>query len=98
MLYFLSSELRSKKMKIISIILIAIGLFLCAVGSVGVQYLLRKTLEALMNSETAGIGAIARGFDNAFLSNYIAIFGCVIIFIGLLLNIISIFTGRKQIT
>ena len=79
-----------------SVVLTSIGLFLCFIGSVGTQYMLRSTLNAMMNSETSGIGAIARGFDNAMSLGYVAIFGCVIIFIGLLINIISMFTGRKQ--
>jgi hypothetical protein len=83
-------------MRTISVILTFIGFVLCLAGSVGVQVLLRQTLFALLNSETGGIGAIARGFDNTFLSNYVALFGCLLIFIGLLLNIISLFTGRKQ--
>ena len=83
-------------MKIISVILTFIGFVLCLIGSVGSQYFLRATLAAMMDSETAGIGAIARGFDNAMLSGYVAIFGCAIIFLGLLLSVISIFTGRRQ--
>jgi len=83
-------------MKIIAVILTFIGLVVCFIGSVGTQYLLRSTLYAMMNSETSGIGAIARGFDNAMLAGYVAIFGCVIIFLGLLLNIVSMFTGKKQ--
>jgi uncharacterized membrane protein len=83
-------------MKIISIILTFVGFVLCFVGSVGVQVLLRQTLAAMMDSETGGIGAIARGFDNTFLSNYVALFGCLLVFIGLLINIISLLAGRKQ--
>lgn len=79
-----------------SVVLTFIGLVLCFIGSVGTQYMLRSTLDAMMNSETAGIGAIASGFENTILSNYVAIFGCVIIFIGLLVNVISMFAGRKQ--
>lgn len=83
-------------MKIISLILIFIGFVLAFIGSVGVQYLLRATLNAMMDSANSGIGEIASGFSNAFLSNYVALFGCAIIFLGLVLNIISMFTGRKQ--
>lgn len=79
-----------------SVVLTFIGLVLCFVGSVGTQYMLRSTLDAMMNSETSGIGAIASGFDNAMKLGYVAIFGCVIVFIGLLINIISMFAGKKQ--
>ena len=83
-------------MKIISFILTFIGFVLCLAGSVGSQYFLRSTLKVMLESETSGIGAIGRGFDNAMLSGYVAIFGCAIIFLGLLVSIISMFTGRKQ--
>jgi hypothetical protein len=83
-------------MKVISVILTFIGFVLCLAGSVGVQFLLRSTLDAMMNSETSGIGAIASGFNNTMLSNYVAIFGCALIFIGLIINVISLFGGRKQ--
>ena len=83
-------------MKTISLILTFIGLVLCFAGSVGVQILLRQTLNAMMNSETGGIGAIASGFENTFMANYLAIFGCMLVLLGLLLGVISMFTGRKQ--
>ncbi|MGC2236846.1 MAG: hypothetical protein WA584_11845 [Pyrinomonadaceae bacterium] len=85
-------------MKIISVILTFIGFVLCLAGSVGSQYFLRVILAAMISSETSGIGAMARGFDNAMLSGYVAIFGCAIIFLGLLISVISLFTGRKQQT
>jgi uncharacterized membrane protein len=83
-------------MKIISVILTFIGFVLCLIGSVGSQYFLRSALKAMMDSETSGIGAIARGFDNAMLTGYVAIFGCAIIFLGLVVSVISLFAGRKQ--
>ncbi len=83
-------------MRIISVILTFIGFVLCGIGSFGVRYMLYKVLEGLKNSETAGIGELARGFDNAVLLSYLSIFGCVIIFIGLILNFISMFTEKKR--
>lgn len=83
-------------MKIISLIVTFIGFVLCLAGSLGNQFFLRSTLAALINSETSGIAAIASGFDYAMISGYVAIFGCAIIFLGLLLNVISLLAGKKQ--
>jgi uncharacterized membrane protein len=85
-------------MRIISVILTFIGFVLCFFGSVGVQYFLRKTIENLLDEKgAAGIGTVARGFDNAMLSSYITIFGSVIILLGLLFGIISIFTDKRRL-
>ena len=83
-------------MRIISVVLTFIGFVLCFFGSVGVQVLLRQTLAALANSESAGIGAVARGFDNAMLSSYVAIFGSIVVLLGLLCAVVSLFTDRKR--
>ena len=85
-------------MKIIAIILTFVGFVLAFFGSVGTQYLLRQTLAAMMNSETSGIGAIARGFDNTMTAGYVAIFGSVLVFLGIIVNIIALLAGRKQQT
>jgi hypothetical protein len=85
-------------MKIIAIILTSIGFVLCFFGNIGVQYLLRQTLAAMMDSQTSGIGAIASGFENTMLAGYVAIFGSVLVFLGILINIIALFTGRKRQT
>ena len=85
-------------MKIISIILIFIGLFLCAVGSAGMHFAIHKTIEGAMHAETAGVYSLAQNLETAWYLSIVSVVGCIVIFFGLVLNIISIFTGRKQIT
>ncbi|HEY0428055.1 MAG TPA: hypothetical protein VGC76_09770 [Pyrinomonadaceae bacterium] len=84
-------------MKIISVILTFIGFVLCLFGNVGVQYFLRKTMQDILDEKGAsGIAVLVNGFSNALNSSYVSIFGCVIIFFGIIFGIISIFTGRRQ--
>lgn len=83
-------------MKIISIILIVIGLLLCAVGSFGTHFFVHHLMHDLMHAETAGIGTIASNLNNAWYLSFVSMAGCALIFFGLILNIISMFTGRKQ--
>lgn len=84
-------------MKIISIILIVIGLLLCFVSSLWMHFAVHHVMHGMMHAETAGIGTIASNLSNAWYLSFVNMCGCVIIFIGVVLNIISMFAGRKQI-
>lgn len=49
-----------------------------------------------MHAETSGIGSVASALTNAWYLSFVSIAGCVVIFIGLMINIIAMFIGRKQ--
>ena len=85
-------------MKILSIILLVIGFILCGISSLALRYYLWQVINGMMASGTAGIGIVANGFDKMSLLSYVNIFGCVIIFLGIITSIVSLFTGRKQQT
>ena len=67
-------------MRIVAVILTFIGFVLCFGGSLGVQYLLRQTIEMLMNAETAGLVVLARAFDQINIVSYVTIAGCIFVF------------------
>ena len=83
-------------MKIISVIIITIGFVICAISSLGIRYSVYNIVSGLMNTETTGIGQLASALSNASLLSYVNIFGCVVIFIGLVQNFISMFTEKKR--
>lgn len=83
-------------MKIISLILIVIGFFICLATGIGFRLAVGNILSSLMNSETSGIGQIASAISMANLLSYVNIFGSVIIFLGIILSIVSMFAGKKQ--
>lgn len=85
-------------MKIISIILIIFGFILCVGSSLGIRFAIYTLVDGLMSSDTAGIGMVASAISSASLLSYVNLFGCAIIFIGILLNIVGMFAGRKRQT
>jgi uncharacterized membrane protein len=85
-------------MKIISIILIVIGLLLCTLGSFGTHFLIHQIMENIMRADSSGIGALASNLTNAWNLSFVGIAGCVVIFLGVILNIVAIFRAKKQTT
>jgi uncharacterized membrane protein len=85
-------------MKIISIILIVIGLLLCAVGSFGTHFFVHHVMRDLMNAAAGGIGSVASGLQNAWYLSFVAMFGCLIMFLGVVLNIVVMLRAKKQTT
>jgi riboflavin transporter FmnP len=83
-------------MRIISVILSVIGLMVCGVSAVGFRLTMSNLLNALLSGETSGIGQVASAITTANLLSYVNIFGCALIFLGILLNIFSMFGGKKQ--
>jgi len=83
-------------MKIVSIILLVIGLLLCLVSGVWTHFAVHNVMYDLMHSEVAGIGRIASNLTNAWYLSFVNMVGCVFIFLGVVLNIISMFKERKQ--
>ena len=83
-------------MKIVSVIFIVIGMLLCVVGSFGTHFFTHQLMHDLMHTETGGIGSVASALTNAWYLSFVSIAGCVVIFIGVVLNIIAMFIGRKQ--
>ena len=85
-------------MKAASLILQLVGFLICFGTSVGFRFALAGILDAIMNSEAGGIGRISSAVETGSYLSYLNILGCVIILIGIILNIISVFVGRKQTT
>jgi hypothetical protein len=83
-------------MKIISTILIVIGFLISGISSLIIFYATFTGVNGIRNSETAGISGIAWGLSTAYLASFVNLFGFAILGIGVLLLVISMFTGRKQ--
>ncbi len=83
-------------MKAISIILITIGFIMCGISSLGIRYAISVLTEGLMSAETAGIGTIASALTNASVFSYMNLFGCALIFFGIVFNLMGMFTEKKQ--
>ena len=85
-------------MKAASLILQLVGFLICFGSSIGFRFALGGILNAIMSSETSGIGQINSAVQSGYYLSYLNILGCVVILIGIILNIISVFVGRKQTT
>jgi uncharacterized membrane protein len=85
-------------MKIISIILLVIGMLLCAVGSFGSHFFTHQVMYDIMHADTGGIGSIASGLTNAWYLSFVSIAGCVVIFLGVILNIVAMVRAKKPIS
>jgi hypothetical protein len=83
-------------MKIISLILVIIGFLLCAVSGLGLRIEVSAITENIMRAEASGIGGLASALYLASVLSYVNIFGCLVIFLGIILNIASLFAGKKQ--
>lgn len=83
-------------MKIISLILLVIGLIICGISSLTIVYTITSAVNAAMNSGSAGIGMIGAALDTSRTMGFVNILGCAMIFFGIVFNIISWFTGKKQ--
>ncbi len=83
-------------MKTASLILLVIGLILCGISSLTIVYSITSAVNQAMAGGAAGIGMIGAALDTSRTMGLVNIFGCVLIFIGIICNIIPSFTGRKQ--
>ncbi|MET0754358.1 MAG: hypothetical protein ABWZ66_13330 [Pyrinomonadaceae bacterium] len=84
-------------MKIISLILLVIGLIICGISSLTIVYTITSAVNAAMNGGgSAGIGMIGAALDTSRTMGIVNLLGCAMIFFGIVFNIISLFTGRKQ--
>jgi hypothetical protein len=82
-------------MKIISLVLLVIGLLLCLAGGFGTHFFIHHVIYDILHAETSGIGSIARGLDNAWYLSFVSIAGSAFVFLGLVFNIIAMFKGKK---
>ena len=73
-------------MKMISQILIGIGLLTTLGGSLATRYGINTFITAL---EDSGIGAVARAIDTTSTYNTVSLLGCFILIVGLALSAFS---------
>ena len=76
-------------MKVISKILIAIGLFITVISNLATYYGLHTAVQGVKNSADEGIGAVARGMDSAYFWSFISLFGCLILVVDVVLAFIK---------
>ena len=83
-------------MKIISSIIIGIGLVITLISSLVIFYATHTGVSGVTNSAERGIGDIAWGLSTAYYASFINLFGCAILVLGVLLALVAMFTGRKK--
>jgi hypothetical protein len=82
-------------MKILSIILIIIGFAISGICSLVILYATHIAMNTTQDSASS-LANIAWGLGTAYLASIANIVGFAILGLGVLLNIIGLFSGRKQ--
>ncbi|CAN5596898.1 hypothetical protein BH10ACI1_BH10ACI1_26320 [soil metagenome] len=83
-------------MKIIALIITIIGMLITGISSLGIVYSIHTAIESMKNAGNAGIGIFASWISTTQTLSYVNIFGAAILFLGVVLTVIVMFTGRKQ--
>ena len=81
-------------MRIISRILIILGLLITIAGNFATYYGIRTAVNGMLDSASNGIGIVAWGMDSAYFYSLVSLVGCFLLVIGLSLAALT----RKQIT
>lgn len=83
-------------MKIVSVLLTVIGLLITGFSSLGIFYSIFTAVNAGKNSGAEGIGIVIWGLNTAYKLGFVNLFGLAILFFGVILLIVAMFTGKKQ--
>jgi len=81
-------------MKMVSKILLAVGLLLTVVGSLATRYSLNAYLRGMQRSAENGIGEAVAAFNMAFTYSTVSILGCLLLTSGVILAALT----RRQRT
>ena len=82
-------------MKVVALIFIAIGFAITALSNLAVFYGLRTAMLGMQDSAASGIGEVAWGMNLSYICSFISLFGCFILFVGVIFSIISLFVKKR---
>ena len=76
-------------MRVISRILIVLGLLVTVVCNLATFYGIRTAISGMIDAESAGIAGVARGMSYASYGSVVGLLGCFILIVGLVLAAVS---------
>jgi hypothetical protein len=76
-------------LRVISRILIVVGVFVTVVCNLATFYGIRTAISGMMNAESAGIASVASGMSFASYGSVAGLLGCFVLIVGLILAAVS---------